>query len=196
MKFIKTIIEYIKNKPIFATNKTTSNEERYTIAANRIIDEITKLEKAHTKSINEEKRLRKMAEEKLADANKKDREIRAKIKNGMPVETLAKLAILYRRSSDVLTKKADDLVEMRIEIAKTVVELDNTRQDLAAKLELIRATKSAEELGIVSADDVVELASLTKIDINDIMMRIETFGGEKTVEVNDFEVESYIKSIV
>lgn len=49
----------------------------------------------------------------------------------------AKLGLLYRRTAEQLTTKADGYAEMRIEIAKKVVELDDARQELAVKLEYI-----------------------------------------------------------
>lgn len=192
---IKKVAEFIRTKLSTFVTKNTSVEDQYTQAANRIISEITKLETVHVKSVNEEKRLRKLAKEKEVQAATKDREIRKLVAENIPVVTHAKLAILYRRTATALSEKAEALVGMRAEIESAVVELDNQRQDLAVKLEYIRETRNAEALGITCGDDVIELAALTKVDINDVMMRIETFHGDKQTEVTSVEVEDYINSL-
>ncbi|MFP9035556.1 hypothetical protein, partial [Enterococcus faecalis] len=86
--------------------------------------------------------------------------------------------------------------EMRIEIAKKVVELDDARQELAVKLEYIRETRAANALGISTADDVVEIAALTKVDIEDTLARVETFNGNISgVETTSADVQEYINSL-
>ncbi|AAQ81375.1 e.6 hypothetical protein [Aeromonas phage 31] len=191
----KKLAQFIRTKVSVFVTKNVSIEDQYTQAADQVITEITKLEKVFVKSEKEEARLRKIASEKEIEAIRKDDEIRRLITKNIPVDTHAKLAILYRRTGLALINKADELVKMRDEIKHAVVSLDNQRQDLAVKLEYIRETRNAESLGISCADDVVELAALTKIDVNDVMMRIETFNGDKRTEVTSSEVEDYINSL-
>lgn len=192
---VKNIVEFVRTKIATFTKKNISVEDQYTKAAELVISQITKLETAHVKSVSEETRLRKLASDKATDASRKDDEIRILISRGVPVETQVKLAILYRRTSDALNARADELVKMRDEIKLAVVDLGNTRIDLAAKLELIRETRNAEALGISCAEDVIELAGLTKVDVNDVMMRIETFHGDRQTAVTLSEVENYIASL-
>ncbi|UOX40442.1 hypothetical protein OBDJBBDK_00118 [Aeromonas phage AhFM11] len=192
---IKNVVEFVRTKIATFVKKNTSVEDQYTKAAEHVISQIKKLEVAHVKSMNEEKRLRTLAGHKEIDASRKDDEIRTLISRGVPVDTQVKLAILYRRTASALNTRADDLVKMRDEIKVAVVELDNTRVDLAAKLEFIRETRNAEELGISCADDVIEMAGLTRVDVNDVMMRIETFHGDKQTAVTVSEVENYIAGL-
>ncbi|UYD57487.1 hypothetical protein OFDDKENP_00111 [Aeromonas phage B614] len=192
---MKNIANFIRTKIGTFVKKNTSVEDQYTKAADHVINQITKLETAHVKSVNEEKRLRRLAKEKEIEAIRKDDEIRVLLTRNVPVETQVKLAILYRRTADALNARADELAKMRDEIKVAVVELDNTRIDLAAKLEFIRETRNAEALGISCSEDVIEMAGLTKVDVNDVMMRIETFHGDKQTAVTVSEVESYINSL-
>ncbi|QAY01474.1 hypothetical protein ZPAH1_orf00046 [Aeromonas phage ZPAH1] len=195
MKALKSLWKFITTKINSFVTKNTSVEDQYASAADRLINEITRLRTVFVKSEREERRMRELASEKQKQAEAKDKEIRYLSQQGLPVTTHAKLAILFRRTAEALIKKADDLVGMRTEIAGAVVEMDNQRMDLAVKLEYIRETKAANALGITCADDVVELSALTKIDIDETLMRIETFQGDKQTEVTSAEVQNYIDSL-
>src|SRR5699024_2362927 len=114
---------------------------------------------------------------------------------GADVQVHAKLGLLYRRTAKQLRKKADDYVEMRNEIKLKVKELDDSRQELAVKLEYIRETRKVSALGIATADDVVEIAALTKIDIEDTLMRVETYKCPQVgVDTTSADIEEYINS--
>lgn len=191
----KNIAEFVRTKIATFTKKNISVEDQYTKAADLVISQITKLETAFIKSNSEESRLRKLADEKQNDAVRKDDEIRVLLNREVPVDTQVKLAILYRRTAAALNMRADELAKMRDEIKLAVVELGNTRIDLAAKLEFIRETRNAEALGITCSEDVIEMAGLTKVDINDVMMRIETFHGDRQTAVTVSEVENYIAGL-
>lgn len=196
MNTLKKLVEFIRSKLGTAMAKNLSIEDQYTQAASTLIDKITELQTAHVKSVNEEKRIRALADEKDQLAASKEREIRKLIADGADVQVHAKLGLLYRRTAKQLRKKADDYVEMRNEIKLKVKELDDSRQELAVKLEYIRETRKVSALGIATADDVVEIAALTKIDIEDTLMRVETFKGPQVgVDTTSADIEEYINSL-
>lgn len=196
MNTLKKIVEFIRTKLDSAMAKNLSVEEQYTAAAAKLLDKIKDLKTASVKSINEEKRIRELVIEKNRQAESKEREIRKLLSEGQDVTMHAKLGLLYRRTAEQLTTKADGYAEMRIEIAKKVVELDDARQELAVKLEYIRETRAANALGISTADDVVEIAALTKVDIEDTLARVETFNGNISgVETTSADVQEYINSL-
>ena len=196
MAILKKLVEFIRSKFGTFVAQNTSIEDQYTMAANRIIDEITKLRTTHVKSVNEEKRLLKLADEKDQAGASKEREIRRLLAEGAPVETLAKLGLLYRRTATALRAKAAEYKEMRAQIEQTVVKLDEQRLDLAVKLEYIRETRNANALGITSADDVIEIAELAKVDVQDIMMKVETFNGSQPgIETTSADVQEYLDSL-
>ena len=196
MNTLKKLVEFIRSKLGTAMAQNLSIEDQYTQAASTLIDKITELQTAHVKSVNEEKRIRALADEKDQLAASKEREIRKLIADGADVQVHAKLGLLYRRTAKQLRKKADDYVEMRNEIKLKVKELDDSRQELAVKLEYIRETRKVSALGIATADDVVEIAALTKIDIEDTLMRVETFKGPQVgVDTTSADIEEYINSL-
>ncbi|ADO19487.1 hypothetical protein VR20_138 [Escherichia phage vB_EcoM_VR20] len=196
MNTLKKLVEFIRSKLGTAMAQNLSIEDQYTKAASTLIDKITELQTAHVKSVNEEKRIRELANEKDQLAASKEREIRKLIADGADVQVHAKLGLLYRRTAKQLRKKADDYVEMRNEIKLKVKELDDSRQELAVKLEYIRETRKVSALGIATADDVVEIAALTKIDIEDTLMRVETFKGPQVgVDTTSADIEEYINSL-
>ncbi|QFR56938.1 hypothetical protein [Klebsiella phage vB_Kpn_P545] len=161
-----------------------------------MIDKITQLRVSHVKSVNEEKRILALAIEKDKLAESKEKEIRRLIAENMNVETHAKLGLLYRRTAAALREKAAGYAGMREEIERKVVELDDARLDLAVKLEYIRETRSAADLGISSADDVIELASLAKVSVDDITMKVETFNGaEPGTTTTTADVQEYLASL-
>ena len=57
MSILKKLVEFIRSKFGTFVAQNTSIEDQYTMAANRIIDEITKLRTTHVKSVNEERDL-------------------------------------------------------------------------------------------------------------------------------------------
>ncbi|AND75807.1 hypothetical protein [Escherichia phage vB_EcoM-E33] len=196
MNTLKKIVEFIRSKLGTAMAQNLSIEDQYTKAASTLIDKITELQTAHVKSVNEEKRIRALANEKDQLAASKEREIRKLIAEGADVQVHAKLGLLYRRTATQLRKKADDYIEMRNEIKLKVKELDDSRQELAVKLEYIRETRNMAALGIATADDVVEIAALTKIDIEDTLMRVETFKGPQVgMDTTSADIEDYINSL-
>lgn len=196
MAILKQIVAFIRAKLGTFVTRNTSVEDQYTSAANTIIDKITQLRNSHVLSINEEKRIRKLASEKVTLAESTEKEIRRLLAAGQKVGTHAKLGLLYRRTAEALLAKADEYITMRIEIEQRVVELDDTRKDLAVKLEYIRETRSAAELGVATAEDVVEIAALTKVAVEDTLMKIETFHGtEPAMVATESDVEEYLASL-
>lgn len=196
MSILKKIVEFIRAKLGTFVARNTTVEDQYTDAANMLIDQITSLRTSHIKSVNEEKRIRNLAAEKITAAESKEKEIKRLISEGLPVGTHAKLGLLYRRTSDALIKKADEYVGMRTEIERRVVELDDARQDLAVKLEYIRETRSAAALGIATAEDVTEIAALTKVSIDKTLMQIDTFQSvEPATVTTEADVQEYLASL-
>lgn len=196
MNTLKKIVEFIRSKLGTAMERNISIEDRYTEAANTIIDKITELRNKNVLSINEEKRLRDMAADKDRLADSREREIKRILREGGDVTTHAKLGLLYRRTAEALRMKADEYVEMRAQIRQTVIELDDKRMDLKVKLEYIRETRSANALGISTAEDVVEIAKLTEIKIDDTLMKVETFhSADPGTETTQADVEEYINSL-
>lgn len=196
MSILKKIVEFIRAKLGTAIANNTTVEDQYTHGANLIIDKIKQLKISHVKSINEEKRIRALADEKNALALSREKEIRRLLVEGVDVTTHAKLGLLYRRTAEALIKKADDYVGMRKEIEAKVVELDDKRLDLAVKLEYIRETRSANALGIATAEDVIEIASLAKVEVEDTLMKVETFNSSiPGTETTSADVADYIASL-
>ncbi|UJD05522.1 hypothetical protein PWKp16_00175 [Klebsiella phage PWKp16] len=196
MAILKKLVAFIRAKLGTFVAKNTTVEDQYTEAANILIDKITQLRVSHVKSVNEEKRILALAIEKDKLAESKEKEIRRLIAENMNVETHAKLGLLYRRTASALREKAAGYAGMREEIERKVVELDDARLDLAVKLEYIRETRSAADLGISSADDVIELASLAKVSVDDITMKVETFNGaEPGTTTTTADVQEYLASL-
>lgn len=196
MAILKKLVAFIRAKLGTFVAKNTTIEDQYTEAANILIDKITQLRVSHVKSVNEEKRILALAIEKDKLAESKEKEIRRLLAENMNVETHAKLGLLYRRTAEALREKAAGYAAMREEIERKVVELDDARLDLAVKLEYIRETRSAADLGISSADDVIELASLAKVSVDDITMKVETFNGaEPGTTTTTADVQEYLASL-
>lgn len=196
MAILKKIVEFIRAKLGSFVARNVTVEDQYTQAANLLIDKITMLRTSHVKSVNEEKRIRALAAEKVTLAESKEKEIKRLMANGQPVGTHAKLGLLYRRTSEALLKKADEYVGMRNEIEAKVVELDDARQDLAVKLEFIRETRSAAALGVATAEDVTEIAALAKVAVDDTLMKVDTFHtAEPGTVTTEADVEEYLASL-
>ncbi|WCZ66424.1 hypothetical protein [Yersinia phage MHG19] len=194
------IREFFKSKVATAVNNNISVEDQYNRAADLLIEQIAKLQKRHVTSITEEKRLKALAAEKNEAAKSKERDIihLRKTQPNTDLTTHVKLALLYKSSGEQLIKKAEELKAMRAEIESSVVQLDDSRKDLAVKLEFIRESKAANALGLSTADDVIELAGLTKVDIDTILMRVDTFKGEGAAGVEtatSADVAEYLAAI-
>lgn len=196
MAILKKLVEFIRAKFGSFVARNTTVEDQYTEAANTLIDRITQLKTSHVLSVNEEKRIRALAADKATLAESKEKEIKRLLANGSPVGTHAKLGLLYRRTAAALLTKADEYAGMRSEIEAKVVELDDARQDLAVKLEFIRETRSANALGIATADDVIEIAALAKVSVDETLMKVDTFHtAEPGTVTTDADVEEYLASL-
>lgn len=196
MAILKKLVEFIRAKLGTFMTKNLTVEDQYSQAATMIIDEITKLRTKHVLSINEEKRLNTLADEKEKAAISKEREIRRLLAEGADVTTHAKLGLLYRRTAEGLRNKAKEYVSMRAEIESTVVALDNQRIDLSAKLDYIRETAVAGALGINTADDVVEIANLMNVKVQDILMKVDTFHSAPVgSETTTADLNEYLESL-
>ena len=198
MSILKKIVEFIRAKLGTFVARNTSIEDQYVKAADSIIDEIHKLRTRHVTATREIKAKRDLADENDAKAESKEKEIRFELANNpqKDVTTLAKLGLLYRRTAGALRQKAIELEEMKSEIARTVVTLDDQRQDLAVKLEFIRETQKANSMGLDTGADIIESAELAKVDVQTIISRIDTFNTTPAgVETTSADVAEYLASL-
>lgn len=198
MKTIKSVLNFVRSKISTAVAKNITVEDQYTDAANQLIDKIKSLRQRYVTSKSEITRLEDLAKQKDQQGASKEREIRALLADNKDanVVTHAKLGLLYRRTAEALRVKTVKLVEMQSQIAQTVVELDEQRQDIAVKLEFIRESKAANSMGLDTSESVVELAELTKIDIDTILMRVDTFNGsDPAMTTTSADVTDYINSL-
>ncbi|ARB05923.1 hypothetical protein fHeYen901_150 [Yersinia phage fHe-Yen9-01] len=198
MKTIKSVLNFVRSKISTVVSKNTTVEDQYTDAANQLIDKIKSLRQRYVTSKSEITRLEDLANQKDKQGASKEREIRALLADNKDanVVTHAKLGLLYRRTAEALRSKTVKLVEMQTQIAQTVVELDEQRQDIAIKLEFIRESKAANSMGLDTSESVIELAELTKIDIDTILMRVDTFNGsDPAMTTTSADVTDYINSL-
>ena len=198
MSILKKLVEFIRAKLGTFVARNTTIEDQYTRAANSIIDEIHKLRTRFVTAEREIKAKRDLAAENDAKAESKEKEIRHIMANNpaQDVTTLAKLGLLYRRTAAALRSKAQELEEMKLEITKTVVALDDQRQDLAVKLEYIRETQKANSMGLDTGADIIESAELAKVDVQTIISRIDTFNTTPAgVETTSADVAEYLESL-
>lgn len=198
MSILKKLVEFIRSKLGTFVVRNTTIEDQYTEAANSVINEIHKLRTRHVTATKEIVAKRNLAAENDAKAESKEKEIRHLMETSpsTDVTTLAKLGLLYRRTATALRGKADELVEMKSEIERTVVVLDDQRKDLAVKLEFIRETQKANAMGLDTGADIIESAELAKVDVQTIISRIDTFNTTPAgVETTSADVAEYLASL-
>ncbi|MGL4521465.1 MAG: hypothetical protein ACRCWQ_02770 [Bacilli bacterium] len=194
---LKKIASFIKTKLSVAIEKNTSLEDQYSEAANLIITQITELRQRHVDATAEESNLYRSIRLKQDQKDKKDKEILSIIANGGKPETHVKLAILYTRTIEAYRARQSELAVMKSSIDRTVVELDEHRQDLAVKLEYVRETQKANAMGINTEDDVIQIAGTTVVNVQDIMMRIETFtpGTTHDTTTTSTDISEYLATL-
>lgn len=197
---LKKIVEFIRAKFSTFAARNTTLEDQYTMAANRLIDEIHKLQTRFETSKSEKVKLLKLAEEKRAAQASTDKQIRH-LRQTQPetdLSTHVKLAILYRNTSAALEKKAAEIDGIQESIKSAVVKLDDERQALAVRLTYIREVKSVDSMGIESVEDVMLSAGLTSVDVETILRRVDTFNSEQIpaeIKSTDADVAEYMANL-
>ena len=85
---------------------------------------------------------------------------------------------------------------MLTEIETTVVALDDQREDLKVKLEYIRETRAANSMGLDNVADIIESASLMKVDVQTTLSRIDTFNTTPVgIETTTADLQEYLESL-
>lgn len=198
MAILKKIVEFIRIKLGAFMTKNTSVEDQMTHAAEQIISEVHKLKTRHVTATREINDKTKAAAEKDAQAESKEKEIRRILAENpnADVQTHAKLGLLYRRTAEALRNKAAELKQMLTEIETTVVALDDQREDLKVKLEYIRETRAANSMGLDNVADIIESASLMKVDVQTTLSRIDTFNTTPVgIETTTADLQEYLESL-
>lgn len=192
----KSITNFFKTKTAVAVAKSLSPEDQYTRAASEIIDKITELRTRHLTATQEAKDFRLKAQEKRNQKVQKDNLIKSMQAQSLPVETHVRLAILFQRTADAFDKRALELDTLVGSIETAVVELDNRRQDLSARLELLRESRAAQAMGINTEDDLIQEVGITNINVDDMLMRITTFTSEPEMQTTtSVEIQEYLDSL-
>lgn len=192
------LFNFFKTKTEVAIINNISTEEHYQTAALKVIEEIEKLRKRSVEADSDIKRLNNLAGEKDKARESKDKEILAlrKTSPNTDVSTHVKLALLYKHTAEQFRVKATNLEAMQLQIAQSVVELSDTKDDLAVRLELIRETAKARADGIADVDGVLEATQLTQIDVDTILNKIQVFKGDDTQKViNSVEMDDYLAQL-
>lgn len=198
MSILKKIVEFIRIKLGTFVTKNVTVEDQMTQAAEQIIAEVHKLKTRHVTAKREITEKEAQAVQKDAAAESKEKEIRRLLAENpnANVDTHAKLGLLYRRTAQALRSKATDLTNMLVEIENTVVALDDQREDLKVKLEYIRETRNANSMGLDNVADIVESASLMKVDVETAMSRIDTFNTTPVgIETTTADLQEYLASL-
>lgn len=193
----KKIANFVKTKLAVSVQKSLSVEEQYHAAADELIKKIFELKRRHATIGTEIANLEKTRVQKTEQRDRKIKEIKYLMKQGTNVETHAKLAMLYERHAEAITKRIAELQATRNAIDEAVVGLDDRRTDLAVKLELIRESRAAGELGINTEDDVFQLAELTSLDVEEVITRVQTFTGDSidNSHVTNAEVAEFLERL-
>lgn len=197
---LKKLVEFIRAKFASFSARNTTLEDRYTQAANALIDQIHLLKTRLETSKAEKVKLTKLAREKRTRQESKEKEIKYLMETQPTTDltTHVKLALLYRNTAAALDVKAAEIDEIQAKIKETVVELDDKRQDIAVKLEYIREAKSVDTLGIDSVEDVILSAGLTEVDVDTILRRVDTFNGESVpaeIQTTSADIAEYLESL-
>lgn len=193
----KKIAAFVKTKLSVAVQNSLTVEEQYHAAADELIKKIFELKKRHVTIGTEIGNLEKTRAAKEEQKERKVKEIKFLMKQGTNVETHAKLAMLYARHAEAIAKRIQELLAARDAIDEAVVDLEDRRVDLAVKLELIRETRAAGEMGVSTEDDVFQIAALTSLNVDEVIMRVQTFTGETVdnAHVSNAEVAEFLESL-
>lgn len=198
MSTLKKLVAFIRAKLTSFMSRNLSVEDQYIQAAESVIDEVHKLRTRHVTATTDIRDFEKRRDEKVAAAESVEKDIRYRLSQSAEadVTTQAKLGILHRRMAEAFDTKIVELRNMKIEIEKSVVDLDDVRKDLQSKLEVYRVQREANALGLGTAEDVIDSANLSKIDVETHITRIQTFNSEPTNAVTtSADIAEYLANL-
>ncbi len=195
----KKIAEFFKVKAEAAMIKNTSIEEQYQAASLQIIDEIKRLKVRHATSKLNVTKFTKLAEEKDEARAKVDKEIihLRKTSPETDVSTRIKLALLHKHSASNYRNQVEEEKAMQLEIEASVRKLDDTKDDLAIRLELIRATEAAREQGMENVAEIVHFTDIAQINVESTLDKVRVLKGDDqtSVSIGSADLADYLAEL-
>lgn len=195
---MKRIFTVFEANAVAGLDKLTDTEKRLNLAARKLSDEIRRLEEARVTNVMQAVKMRKTAEENLAEAYKRENILKDAISRGVTPSRAEALIILHRRRiGEALQVKVTDIESSNKELNNAIIQLGDKLDDVKSNLELVRIQKETNDLGLSLPEDVVYSASMANIDVDAILREAEISDPKYSVNSpSSIEADNYLASLV
>lgn len=195
---MKRIFTVFEANAVAGLDKLTDTEKRLNLAARKLSDEIRRLEEARVANVMQAVKMRKTAEENLAEAYKRENILKDAISRGVTPSRAEALIILHRRRiGEALQVKVTDIESSNKELNNAIIQLGDKLDDVKSNLELVRIQKEINDLGLSLPEDVVYSASMANIDVDAILREAEISDPKYSVNSpSSIEADNYLASLV
>lgn len=195
---LKRIFSTAEANVVSGLEKLNSTEKRFNLAANKLCEEIRRLETARVANKREGVKLTNMAVENDADANKREEEIKQLLaRGGQPNRAVVQIILHRRRIATALLKQAEELKASEDVINSAIVQLGDRLDTVKANLELARIKKETNGMGLSLPEDIEFDAGIVNVDVDALVREIEVqdSGAGMVSAPSSVEIENYLASL-
>lgn len=194
---LKRIFTVAESNVLHGLDKLNDSEKRLKHTAITLSDKIRELETARLKNTKIANQMKKECANNVAEADRREDELKAAIARGATPNRAHVLIILHRRRiAEALEAKIKEVLSGEDKLNSGIIQLGDKLDDVKANLELVRVQKETNGLGLSLPDDIDYNIGLTTVDIDAMMREVEINDpGATAAAPSSIEVDNYLASL-
>lgn len=194
---LKRIFSTVEANVVHGLDKLNDSEKRLNVAARKISDEIRRLEEARLVNTRQAIKLGKTAADNIADANKREDELKKALARGVEPTRAAALVILHRRRiGEALNKQVEEMKKGEGNINDAIIQLGDRLDEISSNLELVRVQKETHDLGLTLPEDIDFAAGMVNIDVDALVREVQiTDPNYAAGSPSSVEADNYLASL-
>ncbi|ASZ77587.1 hypothetical protein [Salmonella phage SP1] len=195
--FLNRLFSTVEANLTAGLDKLTDTEKRLNLAARKLSDEIRRLEEARVTNVHHGVKMKKTADENLAEAVKRETILKDAIARGVTPTRAEALIILHRRRiGEALLDKVKEIESGSVKLNSAIVELGDKLDAVKSNLELVRIQKESNDLGLTLPEDIDYAAGMINVDVDAILREAEIADSNySTNSPSATEADNYLASL-
>ncbi|AYJ73764.1 hypothetical protein PS5_209 [Salmonella phage PS5] len=175
----------------------TDTEKRLNLAARKLSDHIRRLEETRVTNVRQGVKMKKTADENLAEAIKRETILKDAIARGVTPTRADALIILHRRRmGEALLDKVKEIESGSVKLNSAIVQLGDKLDVVKSNLELVRIQKESNDLGLTLPEDIDYAADMVSIDVDSILREAEIADSNySSNNPSTIEADNYLASL-
>ncbi|AXY85277.1 conserved uncharacterized protein [Salmonella phage Vi01] len=194
---LKRIFTTVEANVTAGLDKLTDTEKRLNLAARKLSDHIRRLEETRVTNVRQGVKMKKTADENLAEAIKRETILKDAIARGVTPTRADALIILHRRRmGEALLDKVKEIESGSVKLNSAIVQLGDKLDVVKSNLELVRIQKESNDLGLTLPEDIDYAADMVSIDVDSILREAEIADSNySSNNPSTIEADNYLASL-